>query len=621
MVVPYVHRLCPQRTFTSPLPKPVAADVIGMNAFTGDRFGSAAAREHMHGRSPLLAVLVAVLVCGRALGNPPVGERTASSALSAVSADILSQRLDHEGIAGTLVICGGGSLADAGKQAFAAAVPAGTSVVVIPTASADPDAAVASARRWLDAAGVAEVITVDRTGDRVADRKSLSKRLRTAGGAWISGGRQSRLATAYAGTDVERELQALLKRGGVIGGTSAGAAIMSRVMIASGAERPRISSGLDLLPGAIIDQHFSQRMRIGRLRIAVAEHPDCFGLGVDEATSVVIQGRSVQVLGEGTATIVLAQASQRDAIEQVVPAGAVADLTQLRRAARWRCADVDPGDPCFGPPEVAAGSLVIVGGGGMSQPIVDRFIELAGGSQARIVVLPTAVSRREAFRSRVPGFLARAQVASVTLLPQSRTDEIAQERFQQTLREATGIWFDGGRQWNFVDAYENTAAIELFHDVLKRGGVIGGSSAGATIQGEYLVRGHPLGNTVMMAEGYERGFAFLPGVAIDQHFSQRRRQSDLIPVIQRYPRLLGIGIDEATALIVSGSRAEVLGEHAVHFLSNPFPGQQQPADASGGSDHPAASADEADRPVQPLTAENYLVVPAGKTIDLRTLQL
>src|SRR5690606_23155268 len=136
-------------------------------------------------------------------------------------------------------------------------------------------------------------------------------------------------------------------------------------------------------------------------------------------------------------------------------------------------------------------------------------------------------------------------VASVTLLPHSRTDEIADQAFETALREATGVWFGGGRQWNFVDAYENTRAIELFHAVLRRGGVIGGSSAGATIQGEYLVRGHPLGNTVMMAEGYERGFAFLPGVAIDQHFSQRQRQPDLLSVIQRHPRLLGIGIDEA----------------------------------------------------------------------------
>ena len=80
----------------------------------------------------------------------------------------------------------------------------------------------------------------------------------------------------------------------------------------------------------------------------------------------------------------------------------------------------------------------------------------------------------------------------------------------------------GGRQWRLVDAYLDTEAEKIFHQVLDRGGVIGGSSAGATIQAGYLLRGSPLGNTEVMAEGYERGFGFLPGVAIDQHFSQRR---------------------------------------------------------------------------------------------------
>ncbi|MFM7919635.1 MAG: cyanophycinase, partial [Planctomycetaceae bacterium] len=200
------------------------------------------------------------------------------------------------------------------------------------------------------------------------------------------------------------------------------------------------------------------------------------------------------------------------------------------------------------------GALVIVGGGGMPQSIVDRFVQLAGGPNANIVVLPTAVPREQT-DLRIPGFLARAGVKKVTVLDQRGPEEVSSETFRLALKEATGIWFGGGRQWNFVDAYENTDAVAAFHEVLQRGGVIAGSSAGATIQGEFLVRGHPLGNQVMMAEGYERGFAFLPGSAIDQHFAQRGRQPDLLPVIQRHPQMLGIGLDEATAIVVQGSRA------------------------------------------------------------------
>jgi cyanophycinase len=127
------------------------------------------------------------------------------------------------------------------------------------------------------------------------------------------------------------------------------------------------------------------------------------------------------------------------------------------------------------------------------------------------------------------------------------------------------VWFGGGRQWRFVDAYEGTLTETRFHEVLARGGVIGGSSAGASIQSEYMPRGHPLGNTVMAAEGYERGFGFLPGCAIDQHFFARRRTADMTALMKKYPQYLGIGIDEATALIVTGSIAEVIGKGKVAF--------------------------------------------------------
>jgi cyanophycinase len=110
-----------------------------------------------------------------------------------------------------------------------------------------------------------------------------------------------------------------------------------------------------------------------------------------------------------------------------------------------------------------------------------------------------------------------------------------------------------------------TKAEELLRDVLRRGGVIGGSSAGASIQAQYMVRGSPLGNSDMMADGYERGLGFLPAAAVDQHFTQRRRQADMTLVMRRYPQLLGIGIDEGTALIVQGQTATTIGRGNAHY--------------------------------------------------------
>ncbi len=99
--------------------------------------------------------------------------------------------------------------------------------------------------------------------------------------------------------------------------------------------------------------------------------------------------------------------------------------------------------------------------------------------------------------------------------------------------------------------------------VLARGGVVGGSSAGATIQGSYLVRGAREGNHIMMARGYEQGFGYLRGVAIDQHLIVRGRQDDLVEVIRAKPGLLGIGLDEPTAIVVKGDRFLVVGQSLV----------------------------------------------------------
>ena len=106
--------------------------------------------------------------------------------------------------------------------------------------------------------------------------------------------------------------------------------------------------------------------------------------------------------------------------------------------------------------------------------------------------------------------------------------------------------------------------------MLERGGVIGGSSAGATIQGEYLVRGDTSGPNVMMTQepNHQEGFEFLRRSAIDQHINTRNRWDDLIPVIKKYPNLLGIGLSEGTAIIVKGDQFEVMGKWKVAVHDN-----------------------------------------------------
>jgi cyanophycinase len=140
------------------------------------------------------------------------------------------------------------------------------------------------------------------------------------------------------------------------------------------------------------------------------------------------------------------------------------------------------------------------------------------------------------------------------------------------LRTARGVWFEGGRQWRLVDAYLGTRTERELFALLARGGVIGGSSAGATIQGSYLVRGAREGNAVMMAPGYEQGLGFLRNVAIDQHLLARKRQEDMVAVVRAHPQLLGIGIDEGTAIVVHGDRFEVVGASrvAIYEAGKPY---------------------------------------------------
>jgi cyanophycinase len=226
--------------------------------------------------------------------------------------------------------------------------------------------------------------------------------------------------------------------------------------------------------------------------------------------------------------------------------------------------------PQYGPPK---GALVIVGGGSMEGTgIIEKFIQLAGGPDAKFVIVPTAAGNRNqegalrAYKNDevVASWLKRG-LKNVKMLHTHDPKVADTEPFASALRDANGVWFNGGRQWNIVDSYADTLTYREFHKVLERGGVIGGSSAGATIQGEYLVRGDTSGPNVMMTAepNHQEAFKFLRRTAIDQHINTRNRWDDLIPVIQKFPTLLGIGLSESTAIVVTADRFEVIGKWKV----------------------------------------------------------
>lgn len=210
------------------------------------------------------------------------------------------------------------------------------------------------------------------------------------------------------------------------------------------------------------------------------------------------------------------------------------------------------------------GSLMIVGGGSVGPDIWARFIELAGGESANIVVIPTANEDANLSNgtSAEKELLQHLGVKTVTVL-HTRDRKLADDpSFVEPLRKATGIWFTGGRHWRLADSYLNTLAHREFKALLARGGVIAGTSAGATIQGSFMVRGDTKGNTLMIGDHTE-GLGFIQNVTIDQHLLVRNRQFDLVEVIRQKPELLGIGIDESTAIVVQKDTFEVIGNSFV----------------------------------------------------------
>lgn len=203
-----------------------------------------------------------------------------------------------------------------------------------------------------------------------------------------------------------------------------------------------------------------------------------------------------------------------------------AGLCAVALTAAWPLAAQQA--PQYGPP---AGKLVVVGGGSTDGTgIVEKFIELAGGVDKKFVIVPTAGGNRNGdgsvrpyVESEVVASWVKRGIKNVRMLHTHDPKVADSEAFAAVLRDADAVWFNGGRQWNIVDSYAGTLTYREFHNVLARGGVIGGSSAGATIQGEYLVRGDTSGPNVMMTEEptHQKGFEFLRRTAIDQHINTR----------------------------------------------------------------------------------------------------
>jgi cyanophycinase len=237
----------------------------------------------------------------------------------------------------------------------------------------------------------------------------------------------------------------------------------------------------------------------------------------------------------------------------------------LASACRAAAPGVAPASSSAARPPVVGpitGSVMVVGGGAQGPEVYAKFIELAGGPDAIIIDVPTAGG--DSIDVATAGRAWKNAGAKNVVIVHTTDRKVADaDSFVAKISKAGGVWFDGGRHYRLVDSYLGTKTQKAFEQVLARGGVIGGSSAGASILGDYLVRGAPSNdNRIFNHPKYLKGFAYLRGVAIDQHVVARERLPDMFDSLTSHRSdLLGISEDEGTVWVVRGDEATIIGRN------------------------------------------------------------
>src|SRR5688572_8397149 len=203
------------------------------------------------------------------------------------------------------------------------------------------------------------------------------------------------------------------------------------------------------------------------------------------------------------------------------------------------------------------GAIVAVGGGGTTDAIVQRTLALAGGKEAVVVVLPQSSAVEGAGDSSVKMWLDAGAKAAAKV-------DFADPGAKAAIQRASLIWMPGGDQNRFMKAIEGTGLDAAIRARYEAGAVVGGTSAGAAVLSGAMITGEAdlqslaSGKTVLA-----KGLGLWADGIFDQHFLARQRNNRLLSAVLDHPTLLGVGIDEATAVIVLDGQLEVLGRSAI----------------------------------------------------------
>ena len=204
------------------------------------------------------------------------------------------------------------------------------------------------------------------------------------------------------------------------------------------------------------------------------------------------------------------------------------------------------------------GHLVVVGGGQIGPEILEKALDLAGGASATVAILPQASELPETGGNAVETWKKAGAKSAVALDVKNPAEAIS------AIKGASLIWFPGGDQNRLTQALGGTGITEAILQRYRDGATIGGTSAGAAVMSTVMITGDSdLQSVTAGKTKTAAGLALWPEVVVDQHFLKRQRQARLLSLVLDHPDLIGIGIDESTAVVVSGSRIEVVGRSSV----------------------------------------------------------
>ncbi len=466
-------------------------------------------------------------------------------------------------IEGSLILAGEGEVPDYVVDCFIHLCGEASPEIVVVCLDGKPKI---STERWKQR-GAKSVQLIDSIPTQ-SDHLVLS--LLNANGVWFEGDAKPLRTHSLFPTLVRN----VAERGGVVGGAGVGTfEITEQTSSGNTVDCPQ---GFCLLPRSTIQFSSFEQQK------STSKTPDKNTAPIqwhvpESSAFIVHHGRQVSALGANNVDVRLAgnnEWPERTAIINSIDAFDPGDIPAYNLdLLSWLRSSLERQGPVFPPEKAPAtivenGTLILHGGSGVDEETFERFIDAAGGKDAAFVCLPSASNfdSGEEPNSYSAERLRELGCNDVTIL--HTTDPLIADqdvRLLEALKRAQGIWIDGGRTYRMMDRFGNTKAEELMRSVLERDGVIGGSSAGCQVAGDFLVRGNPRTNKDLVFEGYTRGFGFIEGVILDAHFLQRGRGETFEPLMKQYPQMLGIGIDEKTAIAIRGTVAEVLGSNSVSF--------------------------------------------------------